>query len=261
VVGVALIGAGIVAGGALWWGAGQRYDEAVAELAPAFVGCDTTLVFERTGTYTFFVETKGDVGQVDGDCESDDRSYDTTTDDTPDVDMTLVDGRGDKVDLDRASGPSYERDGRRGVAVRTAQIESTGDYVLTATADEPDVVVRVGRDPAAGVTAMRVVAVVTLLAGVVAGVVLLVVGGSGASRRSAAPQPATGPAWPHGPQPPPLGPPPAVPPNAPPYVPRPPSYAPPPVRPQPTASGAEPERPAGGWPGGGRPLPPPEPPA
>lgn len=248
-----IILAALVGGGALWWGAGKRYDDAVAELAPAFVGCDTTLVFERTGTYTFFVETKGDVGRVDGDCAADGRSYESFGD-TPRVALRLVDGRGDEVDLDRASGPTYDRDGHRGVGVRTAQIDETGDYVLTATAEDPDVVVRVGRDPAAGVTALRIGALSCILAGLIGGILLLVLG---RPRPAPVVQPTLGPTWPYGPQPPPLGPPSAAPPAAPPYVPRPPSYAPPPA----PATRPEPGRPPGGWPGGGRPLPPPTPPA
>ena len=34
---------------ALWLLAGKRYDDAVADLAPAPIGCDTTLVFDRAG--------------------------------------------------------------------------------------------------------------------------------------------------------------------------------------------------------------------
>ena len=46
------------------------------DVAPAPVGCDTTLEFDDGGTYYIFAETKGEVGDVDGDCENDDRSYD-----------------------------------------------------------------------------------------------------------------------------------------------------------------------------------------
>ena len=108
----------------------QRYDDAVADLAPAPDGCDTTLVFDRTGTYTFFVETMGEVGEIDGDCDGDDKEYDFNGDETPRVDLTLVDGDGDEVDLDRASGPSYDQGGASGSGVRTADIEDTGAYVL-----------------------------------------------------------------------------------------------------------------------------------
>ena len=40
---------GVVGALALWLIAGKRYDDAVGSLAPAPIGCDTTLVFERAG--------------------------------------------------------------------------------------------------------------------------------------------------------------------------------------------------------------------
>ena len=52
------------------------YDDAVAGLAPAPIGCDTTLRFDETGTYTFYIETAGSIGPIDGDCSSDARTYD-----------------------------------------------------------------------------------------------------------------------------------------------------------------------------------------
>ena len=171
----------------LWWLAEKRYDDAVAELAPAPIGCDTTLVFDRAGTYTFFVETKGSVGEIDGDCDADDRSYDLGDADPPQVGLTLIDDAGQEVDLDRADGPMYDSSGSRGSGVRTVDIEDTGDYVLTADADDDEAMIRVGRDPSTGVTAMRVGAIAVLIAGVVLGVVALVLAQrrpAGAARRS-----------------------------------------------------------------------------
>jgi hypothetical protein len=221
---VALIGAVV-----LWLLAGKRYDDAVADLAPAPIGCQTTLVFDRTGTYTFFVETKGKVSDLDGDCNADDRVYDVEG--TPPVTLTLVDGNGDEVDLDRADGPSYDRDGSSGVGVRTAEIAETGDYVLTADSDEPEVMIRVGRDPSSGVTAMRIGAIVLLVAGVAAAIVGFVIGRPRPAPAALAPTAL----WPTqlAQRPPPVAPPYANPPTPPPYS-------------QP--------------PGSGRPLPPPRPP-
>ncbi len=254
-----MLAVGVVAAVGLWFAAGQRYDDAVGDLAPVPLGCTTTLAFERTGTYTFFVETKGEVGEIDGDCQTDDRSYDVADDDAPRVTLSLLDDRGDEVDLDRVDGPSYDRAGRRGTAIRSVEIDDVGDYRLTATATSADteVVVRVGRDPASGVTALRAGSIATLVVGVVAGVLLLLV--VGRRRPSEQPTAPAGPQWPTGSfGPAPLGPPSANPPVAPPYTPRPPSHGPhqppqpewqPPPEPQP--------RPPGGWPGQGSPLPPP----
>lgn len=255
-----MLAAGVVAGILLWFAAGQRYDDAVGDLAPVPIGCTTTLAFERTGTYTFFVETKGEVGEIDGDCQTDDRIYDVDDDEAPRVSLSLLDDGGDEVDLDRVDGPSYDRAGRRGVAIRSVEIDDAGDYLLTATATSADteIVVRVGHDPASGVNALRAGGVAALLVGVVAGLLLLLVVG----RRRPVPQPTApaGPQWPTGTfGPAPLGPPSASPPMAPPYTPRPPSHGPyqqppqPEWQPQPSPE----PRPPGGWPGQGGPLPPP----
>ena len=186
---------GIVGGVALWLLADKRYDDAVADLAPAPIGCDTTLVFDRVGTYTFFVETKGQVGEIDGDCDTDDRAYDLGDDEPPEVGLTLIDADGREVDLESADGPTYDRSGARGTGVSTVRIDDTGDYVLTADADASEAMIRVGRDPSNGVTAMRAGALAVLVGGVVVGVLVLVL----AHRRPRPTAPAvTGPApaWP-----------------------------------------------------------------
>ena len=265
VAGLVVLVLGVLVGIVLWVVAGNRYDDAVGALAPVPIGCTTTLAFDRAGTYTFYIETKGEVAEIDGDCVTDDRTYDVDEDDAPRVSLTLVDEQGDEIDVDRADGPSYDRAGQRGVGVSTADIDDPGDYELTATSDaeETEVLVRVGRDPAAGVTGLRVASIASIVVGVVVGLLLLLVVG----RRRPTPAPVTpaGPRWPDGQhQVAPLAPPTANPPTAPPYTPRPPSHGPfqPPTphpewQPQP-----EPQpRPPGGWPGRGGPLPPPTPPA
>ena len=219
-LGVLALLIGVVGAVALWFVAGKRYDDAVAELAPAPIGCDTTLVFDRTGTYTFFVETKGTVGEIEGDCDNDDREYDVGDGDLPRVELTLLDEDGAAVDLDRADGPSYDRGGSAGQGIRTANIEVEGDYVLSSTADDDEVMIRVGRDPANGVTAMRIGAVALFAAGVVLAIVAF---WKGRAQWSIPAQPAAGPtsgAWPpHAPTSPPIAPPYANPPTPPPYAP------------------------------------------
>jgi hypothetical protein len=223
-LGIVVLVAGVVAAIAMWFGAGRRYDDAVGKLAPAPIGCNTTLVFDKTGTYTFFVETHGQIGRIEGDCQSDARTYEV--DGVPRVTLTLVDDDGDNVDLDRTSGPTYDRDGKQGTGVRSVDIDRTGTYVLSATADDDtEAVIRVGRDPAAGVAALRVGAVIALVVGVVGGVLLLVL--RPRPSRVLAP-PVIQPPWPTGlPTRPPAGPPNANPPVPPPYAPRPPSVRPP----------------------------------
>jgi len=236
-IGVIVLVVGVIGAVALWLLAGNRYDDAVDDLAPAPVGCDTTLQFERGGTYTFFVETTGAVGDLDGDCEADDRSYELDSDELPRVQLTLVGPGGDEVDLDRADGPSYDRGGSSGSGVRSVDIDDAGEYVLTVEAEEEDVVVRVGRDPGSGVGPMRVAAAALLVAAVVIGALALLLGRGRGPEPVGAPGPGQWPTLP------------AQPPIAPPVAPGPqPLYGVPPPPGQ-GASGPI-----------GRPLPPPPPP-
>jgi hypothetical protein len=244
--------AAIVLGVILWIVAGSRYSHAVQDLAPAPVGCETTLEFDEAGTYTFFLETKGRVGDIEGDCASIDREYEYTGDALPRVSLTLVDPEGREIDLDRVDGPSYDRAGRVGQAVRQARVEESGTYVLEVEANDPDVVVRVGKDPRQGVMPLRVGGVVLALAGVVAIVLGLVLG-----RTPAAPSSGPGPTpyWQPSGGPPPVAPPYAHQPTTPPFAPgRPPGPVFGPGSPAPT--GQEPGRPVVP----GQPLPPPSPP-
>ena len=233
---------------ALWLLAGKRYGDAVDDLAPAPVGCDTTLAFEGTGTYTFFVETKGEVGAIDGDCGADERDYEYEGDALPRVSITLRDDRGDELDLDRVSEPTYDQGGSRGAAVRTARIEDAGDYTLVVDANVDDIVVRVGRDPGSGVTAMRVGAGLALLVALAAGLLAVLAG----RRRPVTPAAPGQPTW----QPTPGQRPPVAPPYA--QVPPNPPYTWPPTGAAPQAPRPAPPPPLAGWgPGRGGPLPPP----
>ena len=166
------------------------------------LGCTTTLSFDDPGTYTFFVETTGEIGEIDGDCVTDEpdlrrrrrrratgRRSRSSTRTAARSTSTASTGR-------RTTGPAA-----RASRVRTAEIDDAGDYELTATttSDEDEVVVRVGRDPASGVTAMRAGSIVALVLGVVVGLAAArrraPPSGAGARSRRAAPQ------WPTGPVP------------------------------------------------------------
>jgi hypothetical protein len=232
--------------------AGRRYDDAVTDLAPAPVGCETSLEFDGAGTYTFFLETKGQVGELEGDCAATDREYEYEGEALPRVSLTLVDADGQEVDLDRVDGPSYDRAGREGTAVRRASIDGPGTYVLSVDADEPDVMVRVGKDPEQGVLPLRAGGGVLILGGMVAVVLGLVLG------RDRSLPPAAGgttPYWQPSGGPPPVAPPYAHQPSAPPWSP-----GPPPGPVWATPSPSPPRRPPPPPPGApGRPLPPPPP--
>ena len=210
-----LLGAALLITGIVLWVLGsQRYRDAITSMAPAPAGCETSLEFDGDGMYTFFVETKGSLDAIDGDCTSSERDYDYDGDASPRVSLTLVDTGGDEVDLERVEGPSYDGGGRSGEAIRTAEIDEAGTYVLTVDANDPDVVVRVGQDPNAGVGVMRILGILAAIAGL--GAIVL-----GLLRRRGRPALATptgsAPQWQPGGGPPPVAPPPSSYPQAPPY--------------------------------------------
>jgi hypothetical protein len=217
VAGAVLAVAGIVAALALWLAADWRYDDAIENLAPAPVGCDTTLEFDDDGTYYVFAETRGEVGDVDGDCESDDRRYDG---EETDLDVVMFDDDDEELDLDRDDDVSYDNGESVGTSLYTVDIPAEGDYTLRVQGEDPDVVARVGADPNDGVTLLRAGAVTAGIVGVGLGAVLMVLG---ARKRAATPGPGAGGEGPGGA---PFGfAPPTSPPSAPPPADRP---APPP---------------------------------
>ena len=87
-----------------------------------------------TGTFTFFVETKGEIGEIDGDCDADDRSYDVDDEDVPRVDADAASTTTATRSTSTASTarPTTAPDAV-GDGVRTVDIDEPGDYELTAT--------------------------------------------------------------------------------------------------------------------------------
>jgi hypothetical protein len=253
VLGLLALIAGVLGAAGLWWAAERRYDDAVGDLAPAPAGCDTTLDFDRTGTFTFFLESKGELEELAGDCERAAGAYELDGEESPRVQLTLVDAEGEELDLDRADGPSYDRNGSAGEGIRVVDIDDAGEYVLTVESESDEVVVRVGRDPAAGVGGLRLGAVAALVIGVGLGIAGLV---AGRRRDLGEPRPMATETWPQIPARPPIAPPTMggpTPPYATPPGGRP---LPPPTYPQPT-----PPRPVLPQPAPPRrPLPPPSPP-
>lgn len=217
---IPLVVAGVVlalVGVALFVMGGMRLRDGVESLAPAPGGCESVLEFDGDGTYTFFVETRGELDALDGNCAGVDREYDYDGDALPRVSLTLVDESGGEVDLDRVDGPTYDAAGRSGTAVRTAELEAGGVYTLTVDTNEADLVVRVGRDPNRGVALMRTSGIAVAAVGLLGAVAALVF----LRRRGGTPPPVAvaGPAsqWQPGQGPPPVAPPNAAKPIHPPY--------------------------------------------
>jgi hypothetical protein len=211
-LGLLLLLGGLGAGAVLFVNAGSQYKAAVGNLQRSPVGCDTGLNFTSTGTFTFYVETVGSVGDLGGDCVNASRSYARPPDaPLPVVALTLKDASGTEVRLDRASGSSYDVGGYVGQVARTITIDQLGQYTLSVESDANDFAIAIGRDPASDYDNQRLVALVAAVGGLVLGARFILLGLRRTVRRAGsaqAPQtPATQPAnWP-----PPVWPPPTPP--------------------------------------------------
>lgn len=176
--GLLVLFAGLAGAVVLFLLARQRGDDAIGDLARAPVGCDTTLSFSDTGTFYVYIEHLGRIGALDGDCETRDE-YSRDAEDEPRVTITLTDGDGNEVELDRLEDEfTYSLDDSfAGTATRQVEIESTGDYVVTVeSTDGDDFVVAIGRDPGEVANTMRVGALAAAIVGVVLGLVLVLMG-------------------------------------------------------------------------------------
>ena len=158
---VALVG--VVGAAVLWFLASSQVADAAKSLAPAPVDCDTALDFEDAGTYLIYAETSGEVGELDGDCANDDQSYEGA--DT-NLDITMFD----------SDGPTYDAGGRKGVLLYRVEIEEPGEFTLRVQGDDAEVVARVGKNPNDGAGVLRMGAIGALIAGLLLGALLILLG-------------------------------------------------------------------------------------
>jgi hypothetical protein len=176
IFGIILLLAGILGGGAIVAKGMSNYKDAVKSLARAPVGCTTTLVFDKPSTFTVYVETKGKLSELSGDCEATGGSYTHPGPKLPKVSMTLVDSNGDEVDLDRGVTASYDVDGYEGTAVRTVKIPEAGTYRLNVESDESDFAVAIGKNPKDDNDLMLVIGGSVALGGVILGLLFFLLG-------------------------------------------------------------------------------------
>ncbi len=188
IVGFGLIVLGLIGGAALIVLSGTNSEETVKKFARAPVGCTTTLDFSSTGEFTVYLETRGSVSEVEGDCAFDGVSYDRGDDSAPQVSLTLVDSAGAEVAFVEEQGASYSSGGYTGTAIRSVNIATAGSYQLTVSSPDSDFAIAVGGDPDGNSSQLQLGGIVALAAGVVLGVLVLLLGRRGGS------QP-TGPAW------------------------------------------------------------------
>lgn len=191
-LGLLLLLGGLGAGAVLFVNAGSQYKAAVSNLQRSPVGCDTGLNFTSTGTFTFYIEAVGSVGDLGGDCVNANRSYARPPDaPLPVVALTLKDASGTEVRLDRASGSSYDVGGYVGQAARTLTIDQPGQYTLSVESDANDFAIAIGRDPVRDYDTQRLGALAAAVGGLVLGGGFTLLGLRRTIRRAGA-GPATG---------------------------------------------------------------------
>ncbi len=175
VFGLIIFLGGLGAGAALFVTSSSQYEDAVKNLQRAPVGCDTEFSFTGTGTFIFYTETKGTVGEIRGDCENTDTDYDHG-DGRIRVNLTFADADGNEINLDRESGVSYDAGGFVGSSIRSVVIDESGDFTLAVESDDSDFVIAVGRDPKKDSESLQLIAIVVAGAGLLIGGLLILLG-------------------------------------------------------------------------------------
>jgi hypothetical protein len=198
-LGFLLLVAGLIGGGLLFYVASQRPAEAVESFARAGAGCTTTLEFQDGGT--FFVYQEVDTGAFEPTDGCDPRATPGREFDVQLTGPTPVEPVADQ-------SVSYEVDDFAGTSVKRFEISQPGLYEIAVFADDVTAVAAVGRDPDEGTDELRRGALIAGGAGVLLGLLLLVIAGRRSRRAGATPMP-EGPGW--APRPPDEGWPPAPP--------------------------------------------------
>ena len=173
---IVLIG-GVLGGVAMVAKSMSNYKSAVKSLARAPVGCTTTLVFDKPATFTIYIETKGKLGSLGGDCSANGASYQHSGNKLPKVSLTLVvSSSGTEVDLQRGTTASYNAGGYVGSGYRTVKIADAGNYRLNVESDESDFAVSIGKNPKEDSDLLKTIGGSVALGGLVLGLTFLLLG-------------------------------------------------------------------------------------
>ncbi len=174
--GIGLAVAGVVIGGAMFVLSGSTEEETVKKFARAPAGCTTTLEFDKTSAFTLYIETKGSVSDVGGDCGANGTSYERGDDDLPAVTLTLVDEADQPISLSATSGPSYDVGGFAGQGTQRVQISAPGTYRLTVDSADTDFAIAIGGAPDADSSSMQSTGIIIAVAGLLLGGLLFLLG-------------------------------------------------------------------------------------
>jgi hypothetical protein len=150
--------------------------DTVKKFARAPVGCTTTLQFEKKAVFTIYVETKGVALDVGGDCSGNGSSYDRAAGAAPTVSLSLVDSSNAAVTLTDNSAFSYDTGDYRGAAVQQVTISQPGTYRLTVQSKDTDFAIAIGGDPEADARRMKYIGATAVAAGLLLGVLLMLLG-------------------------------------------------------------------------------------
>lgn len=174
--GTAIAALGIGTGIVLVALSGSAKEETVKKFARAPVGCTTTLEFDRPATFTLYIETKGSISSIDGDCAAAGTTYRRGNADVPQVSLTLLNSADKESVLTASSSPNYAAGQFAGQAYQQVAITEPGTYRLTVTSDDTDFAIAVGGKPDADAKAMSLAGVGAATIGVVLGGLLILLG-------------------------------------------------------------------------------------
>nr|MCU0261568.1 hypothetical protein [Ilumatobacteraceae bacterium] len=108
---------------AAWFVDQRRLDDAVADLARAAAGCETTIEMRSTGAYAVYLEPQGEAPALPGDCEQAVGSGEGL-----EIEVIAPDGR--LVEVDDTEGPGYERAGEEGERIGTIEVTTPGAHLV-----------------------------------------------------------------------------------------------------------------------------------
>lgn len=183
--GFILLFAGLIGGGVLYVRSLMWHDDAIEAFARAGVGCTTTLQFTETGIFYVFEETGGEPTSDDDGCEPQA---------TPGQPFGIQFVGNDDVVVHEDRSITYETDEVAGRSLVRFEIDTGGNYEIAVRGDDVAVRAAIGRDPSEGVDDLRRNAILVGAAGVLLGVLLLLLAGR-RSKKAATPSIPDGPGW------------------------------------------------------------------
>ncbi len=174
--GIAIAVLGIGAGVVLVALSGSAREETVKRFARAPVGCTTTLQFDKSATFTIYIETKGNIGTVDGDCAAGGAPYQRGNNELPRVSLTLLNSADEETTLTATDAPTYAVGDFAGQGYQRVDINEPGTYRLTVISDDTDFAIAVGGKPDADAKAMSLAGVGAATLGLLLGGLLILLG-------------------------------------------------------------------------------------